>query len=160
MPRYEPDMSNVDATIIILDKGEYEFEIGKPKAFQRTKAKGGESIGVRYPMIVAEGPQAKKRTFYTCYTHSEGGLAFAKQFVMAALGYPVTREGEAKFNADHPKGSTDWGLDSDTGEVGEIWNEAAGQHVIGIVDLGVNPEDGTPNQAWKRFRPVGAGVAA
>ena len=158
MPRYEPDLSQVSATIAILDKDEYEFEIGKPKAFQRERKKGGESIGVRYPMTVAEGPQSGKRTFYSCYTHSDGGQGFAKQFLMCALGFELTQEAEKRFNEAY-KGA-DWGFDTDSGECGDIWEEAAGKHIIASVDLGVNPETGEPNQQWVRFRPVGAGVAA
>lgn len=152
MPRYEPDMSKVDATIILLDKGEYEFEIGKPKAFERTNKKGVTSIGIRYPMVVTEGQYASKRTFYTCYTHTDGALSFAKQFVMAALGYSVTRSGEERFNKDYPH--ADWSHDTESGECGDMWLEAAGKHVVASVDLGVNPENDEPNQAWKRFRPL------
>ncbi len=158
MPNYQPDFNNVDATIIILDKGEYEFIIGKPKSFQRENSKGILSVGVRFPMTVAEGPMANKRTFYTCYVHTDGAKGFTKQFWMAALDYPLTREGEAKFNAENQ--DLDLTLETELGECGEFWHSLTDRHVTAAVDLGVNPDTGEPNQAWKRFRGVSQAAPA
>lgn len=152
-PHYEPDFGAVSATLHIFDKGELEFEIGKPKAFQREKKKGGESIGVRYRMTATEGADSGKSGMYTCYTHSEGGLAFAKQFIMAALGFEVNQAGEKEFNAQYGKGA-DWSFDTENGECGELWDDVAGKRVMASVDIQANPETGEPGQQWTKFRPV------
>jgi hypothetical protein len=151
MPRYTPDFGAVSATLTIFDKGEYEFEVGKPKSFQREKDGGGESIGVRFRMTMAEGPLAGKSGLYSCYTHSDGGMSFAKQFVMATLGYDVTPEGEKRFDTEYKGG--DWGFNTEDGTCGDLWNECAGRHVMASVDLGTNPKNGEQNQQWSKFRP-------
>lgn len=40
MPRYTADPTQVSASLVILPKDEYEFVVGRPKAFERTAAAG------------------------------------------------------------------------------------------------------------------------
>lgn len=152
MPHFEPDPTAVQATIEVLEKGEYEFIIGKPKSFARTKDDGGESVGVRYPMTVAEGEHKGAKTFYSCYVATDGGLSFAKQYLMAALGYKASAADEKRFNETF-RGS-DWGLNTDDGTCGSVWEQPVGNHVLSTVDIGENPKTGEPNQRWVKFRPV------
>lgn len=152
MPRYETDPTSVTGVIAILDKGEYELLIGEPKAFEKPNKAGNLSVGVRYPITVAEGPEKGSKTFYTCYTHSEGGMGFAKQFLMTALGYPLTKDAEKSFNEKY-RGS-DWGLDTDSSSVGDMWREVTGKRVNAAVDVGLSDDGVTQQQKWIKFRPV------
>src|SRR5256885_4554624 len=100
MPRYEADPSKVTATLDVLEKGDYEFVIGEPRAFfgaSKTEGKS-DNYGVRYPVKVAEGAMKGKRQLINCYIHTEDSLAYSKQLLMAALGFPLNSEGEKAFN--------------------------------------------------------------
>jgi len=151
MPRYEADPSKVTATFEVLEKGDYEFAFGEPKAFLRTGDKG-DNYGVRYPVKVAEGPFTGKRQIVTCYIHTDDALAFSKQTLMAALGFDVNSEGEKAFNAKYA--GSDWSIDTDTGACGDVWREVIGKHAVATADVGANPKDGTPTQQFKKWRKV------
>lgn len=152
MPRYELDPTSVTAVIALLDKGDYELLVGEPKGFEKTSQEGKVSAGVRYPVTVAEGPETGARTFYTCYIHTEGAIAFAKQFLMTALGFALDRESEKRFDAKY-RGS-DWGVDPATGGVGDVWREVTGKRVVASVDLQMGQDGVTQQQKWVRFRPL------
>lgn len=151
-PRYDVDPTSVTAVIALLEKGDVELLIGEPKSFEKTNQEGKVSRGVRYRVTVAEGPETGASTFYTCYTHTEGAVAFAKQFLMTALGFTLDRESEKRFDAKY-KGS-DWGMDTDSGAVGDVWREVTGKRVIASVDLQLGQDGVTQQQKWVRFRPL------
>jgi len=154
-PRYEVDPTSVTAVIAILEKGEYELSVGEPKSFEKNDTTSNppkSNRGVRYPLTVAEGPEAGARTFYTCYTHTEGAVSFMKQFLLAVLGYQATRDDEKRFDAKY-RGS-DWGMDPESGGVGDVWRELNGKRVVAVVDIGFAQDGITQQQKWVKFRPV------
>lgn len=155
--RYEYDPSKATALQEIFPKDEYEFIIGEPKAFIRKNRKGEDSFGVRFPLTIAEGRFASKRTMITCYLHSDGAQSMAKRFQMAAYGFRNNQEQEAEFNIE--MAGKDWGFDPATGACGEMWRNMAGSRVVGALDVKPNEETGEPQQDFKSWRPL-AKVAA
>jgi hypothetical protein len=154
-PRYDVDPTSVTAVIAILEKGEYELSVGEPKSFEKvdnSQTPAKVSRGVRYPLTVAEGPETGARTFYTCYTHTDGAISFMKQFLLAVLGYPATRDDEKRFDAKY-KGN-DWGMDTESGGVGDVWRELNGKRVVAVVDVQLGQDGLTQQQKWVKFRPV------
>jgi hypothetical protein len=175
MGRYSHDPTQVIASFVTLPKDDYEFEVGKPRAFERTAAKGHQSYGVRFPLkVVSDGPENGKKTMYTCYLHSEGGQQMAKRFQMAAAGFSAINEkSEKAFDGDPTIQGADWSYDPETGEVGSGWAAYEGLHLFCDVDQeqAKNP-DGSPRtddktgepimqQTWGTWRPLeGAAVTA
>lgn len=126
--QFNPD--EISATIEVLDEDEYELIVGEPKAFSKSKSEesgGGASVGIRYPLTVAEGPSKNKRIFYTCYMTSDNAQAIAKQFLMAAHGYKRNKEEEKAFN-DKFRGA-DWTFNVNDGTCGDAWMSAKGHRV-------------------------------
>ena len=159
MPRYDADLSKISATFELFSKGEYEFLVGEPKAFEQTtktgKNAGQQAIGIRYPIVLGEETNGHKKgakNMINCYIHNDGSMAFAKQFLMACLGYPLNSGGEHKFDEDYR--GRDWSIDTETGAVGDVWREANGRRVIVTVDLGTNPTTGEPTNQFGRYRSV------
>lgn len=157
-PRYDADPTTVTGVIAVLDKGEYELLIGEAKGFEKAKqnAQPGDPLtaGIRYPVTVAEGPEKGAKTFYTCYIHTPESLGFAKQFIMTANGFPLTKEGEKAFNEKNRGG--DWSMDPSSGGVGDMWREVTGKRVIAVVDTQLAPDGVTLQQKWIKFRPLSA----
>lgn len=151
MPNYEYNPNAAQATIEILDPGDYEFVIGSAKAFLSKNDDGSaKNFGVRYSLKTEAG----QRTVVSLYLHTSGSEGMAKRFQLAALGYPANKLGESKFNAEH--GGDDWRLDFENGSVGEGWKQFEGQRVIGTVDVGENNRTGEPMQNFKSWRPLGS----
>jgi len=156
-PRYEPDLTAVAATLELFEKGDFEFIIGEPKSFQRQNDKGQLSVGVRFPLALAEetnGHKKNSRQLFSCYIHTDGGMTFSKRFIMAALGYKGNSQGEREFD-DKFKGA-DWSLDPDNGSVGDVWRQPAGRRITASLDIGTNPNSGEPSQQFTGFQPVSA----
>ena len=107
-----------------------------------------------YQMVFAEGEFKGKRNIFACYTGSEGGLSYAKRFLMAALGYEVSQSGEERFNQDFS--GKDWDFDTTSGECGDMWHEPTGKRVLATTDVRDNPETGEQTLQWVSFRPVEA----
>lgn len=149
MSRYEYDPSKTQATIEVLEKGDYEFLIGEPKSFIRKNKKNEDSYGIRFP-LTAEGKT--KPVYYTCYLHSEGAQGMTKRFQMAAMGFKNNKTDEARFDAEVI--GMDWNFDPEAGTVGEAWRKFTGKRVVGSVDVSPNTETGEPQQNWKSWRPV------
>lgn len=163
-PRFESDLTGVTSALVVLKPGDYEFKVGDPKSFKRQAGEDKhDSIGIRYPLQVAEVVEGDvnakgKKILYSLYLHSDGAKTFAKQFVMACLGFENKEASEEKFN-DVVRGK-DWSYDPETQSVGEVWASLRGTRVIGTVDIGVNNKDGTPMQQFKGFRPLNASNGA
>lgn len=151
MPRYENDPTKVAASIEVFPKDDYEFIIGEPKSFERTNAKGNQSYGVRFPVQVAEGDYAGKRTVFTTYQQSDGARQMEKRFLMAALGYGSKREDEKQFDIDFA--GKDWGIDTDTGAVGDMYREVVGKRVVGSLDVRMG-DDGSEQQNFAGWRAL------
>jgi len=139
MPRYEADPSNVTTSITILPKDEYEFVLGRPKAFERTAKAGHQSYGVRIPVTVVGGPQNGKRTIISLYLHSDGAQQMAKRFQMAVAGYTVNERNESAYDKD--VAGKNWSYDTTDGSVGEAWAEYEGKHVACAVDVGFRKDE-------------------
>lgn len=146
MPRFNFDPNAVSASIEVLPKDSYEFIIGEPKSFMRKNRKGEDSYGIRYPLVVAEGPHKDKRVFYSIYQQSEGAQAVGKQFLMAALGYDRSSDAEKEYNAAH--GGADFSFNTDDQTVGDGWMELKGQRVNGELDVAMNDETGAEMQQF------------
>ena len=159
-PRFEFDPSTVVASIEVFPKQEYEFQVGEPKAFKRTAAEGTDkehdSYGVRFPLVI-KMPDAysNKRTVFSIYLQSEGAQAMGKQFMMAVMGFGKSAEQEKKYDAE-VRGK-DWGLDFETGAVGDAWREHTGKRVIGGLDITKNNRTGDPMQQFSSWRPITSG---
>lgn len=162
MPRYEHDPSNVTASLTILPKDDYEFKLGRPKAFERTAKAGHQSYGIRIPVTVVGGPQNGKKTLVSLYLHSDGAAAMAKRFQMAIAGFTVNDKNEKLYDAQ--AAGKDWSYDTSTGEVGAAWLEYEGQHIMCDLDVAMRTDDKgneVEQQEWGSFRPIeGAAVPA
>lgn len=161
MPRYEHDPTKVAAALTILPKDDYELKIGKPKAFERTAKAGHQSYGLRFPLVVANGPQENKKTMYSIYLHSDGGAQMAKRFQMAVAGLTVNEANEKVFDA--AAAGQDWSFDPETGEVGAAWAAYEGNHVCVDLDVEIvqnDKGDDVQSQVWGTWRPLSAPAAA
>lgn len=163
MPRYEHDPSTVTASITVLPKDDYEFKVGRPKAFERTAKAGHQSYGIRFPLTVQGGPQNGKKTMHTIYLHSDGAAQMAKRFQMAMAGYAVNEKNEKIYDAEIA--GKDWSYDTSDGSVGAAWLEYEGKHIMCDVDVEqITPEGKTEpqdSQIWGTWRPIeGAAVPA
>jgi len=148
-PQFEYNPAKASATAEILDAGEHELIIGKPKAFQKEENGEIKNFGIRYAMQTEDG----KKVYPAFYLHTDGSLGMLKRFQMAALGYKNTKADEARFEADH--GSDDWRADFATGECGEGWQQFEGSRVMANVDVSQNKNTGEPMQNFKSWRPIG-----
>jgi len=176
MSRYTHDPTQVIASFVTLPKDDYEFEVGKPRAFERTARKGHQSYGIRVPLkVISSGAENGKKTMYTLYLHSEGGQQMAKRFQMAAAGFTAINEkSEKAFDNDPNIAGADWGYDPENGEVGTGWAQYEGLRLACDVDidqakdpvtgqLSVDEKTGEPimQQTWGTWRPLeGAAVGA
>lgn len=156
-PRFEFDPTNEVASIPVLPKDDYEFQIGEPSTFMRKNNKGDDSFGIRYPLTVMEGPQKGKRIFLSTYYQSDGGRSMAKQFKMAAYGYQRGQEGERQFDADMQ--GADWSFNTDDRSIGDAYREMTGKRVRGSLDVQpAKDADGNPtgeqNQNFKAWFPL------
>lgn len=155
MPPFNFDPTNVVASFEVYPKDEYEFQVGEPKAFSRTAGEDNHpSFGIRYPLVIKEGPFAGKRTLFNTYYQSEGSQSIAKQFMMAVLGYGKGAPEEKRFDGDMR--GKNWDFDGETGGVGDAYRELTGKRVYGSLDVGKNTRDGSDQQQFKSWRPIGS----
>lgn len=158
---FQFDPSNISASLEVLDKGEYEFEIKSKKAFLKQSGEDKhDSYGVRYNLVVTIAPRGKedlvgKKVIFSTYYQSEGGQAMAKQFHMAALGYGKSRPEEERFNRE--QGGKDWNIDPNDGSCGEAYNQLDGARVIGMLDVQKNNRTDEPMQNFKSWRAITSG---
>lgn len=161
MSRYNHDPTQVVAALVVLPKDDYEFKVGKGKAFERTAKAGHQSYGVRFPMTVVGGPQNGKKTMYSLYLHSEGGQQMAKRFQLACAGMTTNEKSEKLW--DQNNAGKDFSYDPETGEVGEGWKEYEGVSVLCDLDIEMRKDDKDEeyeSQVWGTFRPLeGAAMA-
>lgn len=155
------DPNNVSATLEVLPKGEYEFEIRSKKSFLKQSGEDKhDSYGVRYNLTCTLAGQGRedcvgKKVIFSTYMQSEGGQAMAKQFIMAALGYGKTRAEEERFNRE--QGAKDWTFDPNDGSVGEAYNQLDGARIIGGLDIQQNKNTEEPMQNFKNWRSITSG---
>lgn len=149
-PRANPGIIGATATILVLPKDSFEFKIGAPKLFSRQNQKGEQVYGLRYSLeITSEGPHTGKNIPVEQYFHSEKSFGMTKRFLMAALGYDMTSEGEEKFNQDHAE--TDFAVDTDEEYIAPIWKDIEGARIKADVDKSTyNGRDGN-SFTWFAF---------
>lgn len=156
MPRYDVnDITEVSVGFADLAKGDYEVQVGTPKAFERVSASSGKnSYGIRFPLqVVSEGEFKGGRQVFTAYWHVDAAKGFGVAFIMACLGFnPGNPADERKFKEQFKAG--DWGFDTDSGAVGDMWNAAAGKRVIASVVRKMNKETGEDGIQFSGFIPV------
>lgn len=157
------DPSQVAATFEVFPKDEYEFLVTSAKSFFKAAdgiKKTTDQYGVRFGLKITQSRDGKfndKKTIYTVYLASDGGQAFAKQFMMACLGYGKTKAEEERF--DRETIGADWGLDWDTGGVGEAWKKLVDQRVIGALDTQPNQNNADEMmQQFKSWRSLTSGA--
>lgn len=151
MPRMEVAPTEVVASFEVLPKGTYELTIGEGKAFMRQNRHGKDSFGVRYLLVVAEGPKKNAKVPVSLYQQSEGAQAMSKQFIMAVLGFGNKQEEEERFNNAYR--GADWSFDTDTGHLGSVWKELEGQRVL--CDMGVQfSKELDADQNTYKWRPI------
>lgn len=151
MPEFNPNLMANNAITEVLPKDEYTLTIFEPKAYSRKFTKDGveqEIIGVRYPMKVADGVHVGKRVFPEFSLNSDAGLGAFIRFLMAALGFEPTAEGEKKFKEQY--GAVDYKLDPDSGHLGDAYRLVTGKAVHCILDS--RTTDGKEYQSFKTWR--------
>ena len=157
MSRYTPNPSNVTATFETFPKGDYEFTMGKPKAFQKTEKKGDVetvvNFGVRVPLTINEGQYKGKKTSVALYFHNDGSESASKRFQMAAFGFKNNADAEREFNLRAAE--LDWSFDQETGDVSDDWKQFEGKQIVGVLDVDKNKNTGEPMQQFKSWRPIG-----
>jgi hypothetical protein len=154
MSRYTPNPSNVTATFEVFPKGDYEFTMGKPKAFEKKDKDVVVNFGVRVPLTINDGQYKGKKTSAAMYFHNEGSESASKRFQMAALGFKNNKEAEEAFNLKSAE--LDWSFDQETGDVSDIWKQFEGKQIVGVLDVDKNKNTGEPMQQFKSWRPVGS----
>jgi hypothetical protein len=142
MPRFTPNLTGVAAGVPVLAKGSYEFAIGEMKPAVNNRQIDGVSVQqqvVRTSIKVISGESNLDKTLpHTLDMNNDFGAQFAKQFLMAALGYARNEEG--RFNADFADDEK-WAIDAETGELGEIYKEAQGKNIRAEVTTYIDKKD-------------------
>ena len=156
-PSFNFDPTKDTASSEVFPKDDYEIQVGEPKSFLRTAAKGTpnehDSYGVRFPLTIRGGEyEGKKINNFSVYHQSEGARAVGKQFLMAVLGYKKGKQEEQRFNED--MAGKDWKCDYETGAVGDAFREVTGKRVVGSLDVKKNPQNGEEQQDFKAWRPI------
>ncbi len=151
MPAFKYDPNKATAGQLILPKGSYNFQLGKPATFIFNKDPNKISYGVQYPLtVMTDGPFKGKSTTFRCFLHTEGACDMAKRFQVAAAG--MSNKQDDDFNAKY--GMKDFGYDTDTKIVGDGWKEFQGAMITADCDVKMG-ENNQENQQFN-FRPYGA----
>lgn len=176
-PIFTPDFTKVDASFPMYEKGKYRLKVTKATPFcklsQPDKETGvkTEQKGLYYGLEMVgkfddsgnldQTQAGKPVSRYTVYIHTEGGMQFAKPFLMASNGYNVKNE-ENEANAQLFQAG-DWSFSGEVDdaaeniELGKSWAGNVGHLVDAFlgVDIGKNA-DGTPreNQTFTGWTPV------
>lgn len=148
-PQFEYNPAKASASVEVLDPGDHELIIGKPKAFQKEEGGVVKNFGVRYAMQTEDG----KKVYPAFYLHTDGSIGMLKRFQMAALGYKNTKAEEARFDREHS--NDDWRCDFASGDCGEGWQQFDGARVIVVAEVVENKNTGEPQNNWKSWRPIG-----
>ena len=161
MNRYNPNFRSANATVLILPKDDYSFSIGEVKPFKNDKTiEGGDTVeqhGVRTSLTVKGGEFDGKSIPLSFYLNKEEGWGMSKQFIMAALGYPINKAGENKYNEDcdaSPE-AFDFSYDPDTNEIGAGWKKVQGAMVNAGVASKPNKNNAAQINQTFRWEPFG-----
>lgn len=160
MPRFVPNLRDANAGVLVLEDGDYLFEIGQPKVFARQNRDGNDVYGVSYGLTVKEGPSNVGKTVpVQCFLHTSGALDMSKRFALAALGYnPNDATDEQRFNDSFPDEGEAFGIDTDDNHAGEVWQKIGGANIEATVKQQMSrPKDGSAPRLQNQFgwRPIG-----
>lgn len=159
MPRYTPDLTKVQAGMVMLPKGDFEFAVKEVKTFQRTSKDQNtqeekEVYGIQYNLEVAGGSDESfvgKTIPLMIYAHAgDVALGIGKRFVMASLGFSINDE--AAFNEKYADG--DWSFDTEAQEVGDMWSSVVGTRVAATTDQKADKRDSTRMNQQFNWRPI------
>jgi len=109
-PLFDVDFTKVDASFPMYE-GRYQIQVATREAFHRESKADAEgnvktTAGVKFKLemvglyddegeLETDGLKGKSISPYTVWLHSEGGLQFAKPFIMACSGYRRNQDNEA-----------------------------------------------------------------
>lgn len=136
-PRYEPNTSDVSSTLEVFPKDSYEFKITNIKPSFKVKEKDGQqtdNVAMTVTLEHTGGLFAGKK-FVQIFNHVEpggSGEPFLKTLLMAAYGYAANKQAENAYNRDLLP-TKDQSFDTDTGEVGSLYQGAIGNVLMGDV---------------------------
>lgn len=131
--RYSVPTDKVYSTTVILEKGEYTFDIGEPKFFKTMEKDQPEKIR-NFGAIVAVTTtfDGKSVTLpIRLYMHNDGSQKMTKRFLMCALGFIPNQKGEQDFNREYPEL---W-VDLDHEELAPVFLRTNGKQVKAAVDV-------------------------
>lgn len=175
MSIFTPDFTKVESSIPVFEKGRYRVKVTGKKAFAEEKKDNETQVihiksGVRYALemvgmfgddgdLITEDFAGRTVSPFSVYTHSEGGLRFAKPFLMAASGFSPRDEQHAN---EHLFQANDWNFSGEPGMAAENFELGAGWDlpVDRLVDVTLKKkvtttEDTTyENQEYSGWTPV------
>jgi len=159
MPRYNPDLTRVQAGIPLLPKGDFEFSVNEGKTFSRQSTDPAtqetkDVYGIQYNLQVMSGSDDSfigKIIPLQIYAHAgDAALSIGKRFVMAALGFALNDE--ANFNEKYADG--DWNFDTEDQILGDMWSSVIGTRVAASTDQKVDKRDHTRMNQVFNWRPI------
>lgn len=159
MPRYTPNLTKVQAGIVMLPKGDFEFAVKEAKTFARVSTdpetqEQKDVYGIQYNLEVVGGSEDTyngKIIPLQIYAHAgDVALGIGKRFVMAALGFAINDEDN--FNEKYSDG--DWGFDTEAQELGDMWTSVVGTRVAASTDQKVDRRDSTRKNQVFNWRPI------
>lgn len=155
----------------MLQRGEYEFEITNVKPFYRVKDDGGESAGVTVSLkctgkVGSDGELVTSKDEFPAageqvnpnrlYIHTPKAFGMTKQFIMAALGYPIKDE---KVANEEYFDDADFSIDVDDSDPDDVqviaggsWDDLVGKSLRMTADLRV--WQGNDQQDYRSFSPL------
>ncbi len=178
-PIFEVDFTTVDASFPMYE-GRFRLQVAERNAFHKeSKADSDGNIkttaGVKFKLemvgqfddegeLEMDGFKGKAVAPYTVWLHSEGGLQFAKPFIMACGGYRRNQDAEAneKLFQKH-----DWNIKGELNNPPESftvdngWEKQVGQLVDVSLSIRRRPNEASPdepfeNQEFSGWTPVKA----
>ena len=161
MGRFQGAPTKASIGFITLPKDRYEFEIGEPKAYERTqKGKDGADDkivqGINWPLIVrSPGQYQNKVVFFRSAQDNDISLSQEKALMMAADGVEPKADNDEVWSLEHE--GDDFSADTTSGVVGEGYRRHKGKRVFGEVDITISKQDNvTQFQKWVRWDVVNA----
>lgn len=164
MTRFEPNLAQAHAGFPMLERGEYEFTITKATPFYRVKDDGSENGGCRCSLkvvgqVAADGSldtdfeaMDEMVSPITLWIHTPKAFGMTKQFIMAALGYPIREEKRA--NEEYFE-DADFSVDVDEEDNaigGASWQDLVGKSLRMTADIDV--WQGNDQQAYRSYQPL------
>ena len=171
MTRFAPNLKDAHAGFPMLTRGEYEFEITKVRPFFRVKDDGGESAGATISLkcvgkIESDGSITTDKADFPSageqvnpnrlYIHTPKAFGMTKQFIMAAMGYPIKDE---KLANEEYFDDADFSIDADDADPDNIevvgggsWDDLEGKTLRMTAD--VRMWQGNEQQDYRSFSPI------